>query len=80
MWVQIIIAFLAFLGTLIGSIAGILTANKLTNYRIEQLEKKVSVHNQLVDRMYNVERREDVIEEKVKVANHRLDDLERIGK
>lgn len=80
MWVQIIIAFLAFLGTLIGSIAGILTANKLTNYRIEQLEKKVSVHNQLVDRMYNVEKREDVIEEKVKVVNHRLDDLERTGK
>lgn len=80
MWVQIIIAFLAFLGTLFGSIAGILTANKLTNYRIEQLEKKVSVHNQLVDRMYNVEKREDVIEEKVKVANHRLDDLEHTGK
>ena len=76
MWVQIIIAFLAFLGTLVGSIAGILTANKLTNYRINQLEKKVSAHNQLVDRMYNVEKREDVIEEKVKVANHRIDDLE----
>lgn len=79
MWVQIIIAFLAFLGTLIGSIAGILTANKLTNYRIEQLEKKVSVHNQLVDRMYGVESRIDVLEEKVKVENHRLDDLEEGG-
>ena len=82
MWVQIIIAFLAFLGTLIGSIAGILTANKLTNYRVEQLEKKVAVHNNLVDRMYGAEGRIDVIEEKVKVANHRLDDLEKesIGK
>ena len=80
MWVQIIIAFLAFLGTLIGSIAGILTANKLTNYRIEQLEKKVSVHNQLVDRMYNVEKREDVMEEKITVANHRIDDLEEVRK
>ena len=76
MWVQIIIAFLAFLGTLIGSIAGILTANKLTNYRIEQLEKKVSVHNQLIDRMYAAESRIDVIEEKVKVANNRIADLE----
>ena len=76
MWVQIIIAFLAFLGTLFGSIAGILTANKLTNYRIEQLEKKVSVHNQLVDRMYGAESRIDVIEEKVKVANNRIADLE----
>lgn len=76
MWVQIIVAILAFLGTLFGSIAGILTANKLTNYRIEQLEKKVSVHNQLVERMYEIEKREDVMEEKVKVANHRIDDLE----
>lgn len=76
MVVQIITVVLAFLGTLIGSIAGILTANKLTNYRIEQLEKKVSVHNQLVDRMYGAEGRIDVLEEKVKVANHRLEDLE----
>lgn len=80
MWLQVLIAFLAFLGTLIGSIAGILTANKLTNYRIEQLEKKVSVHNQLIDRMYEVEKREDVIEEKVRVANHRIEDLEQEGK
>lgn len=72
----IVVAVISLLGTLIGSIAGILTANKLTNYRIEQLEKKVTVHNQLIDRMYGVEARVDVLEEKTRVANHRIDDLE----
>lgn len=74
----IIVAVISLLGTLIGSIAGILTANKLTNYRIEQLEKKVSAHNNLIDRMYGAESRLDVVEEKLKVANHRIDDLEEV--
>lgn len=73
---EIVVAILAFCGTVVGSVAGILTANKLVNYRLEQLEKKVSAHNDLIDRMYNVESRTDVLEEKVKVANHRIDDLE----
>ena len=73
---EIVVAVLAFLGTTVGSIAGILTANKLVNYRLEQLEKKVSAHNDLVDRMYNVENRVGVLDEKVKVANHRIEDLE----
>lgn len=75
----IIVAVISLLGTLFGSIAGILTANKLTNYRIEQLEKKVSAHNNLVDRMYETESRVDVLGEKIKVANHRIDDLESKG-
>lgn len=52
---EIIVAILALCGTLIGSIAGIMTANKLTVYRIEELEKKVDKHNNLVERMYAVE-------------------------
>lgn len=47
----IVVAVLSLVGTLFGSIAGILTANKLSNYRIEQLEKKVEKHNKLVERM-----------------------------
>ena len=74
----IIVAAISLAGTLIGSIAGILTANKLTNYRIEQLEKKVDKHNSLIERMYDMESRVDVIDEKMKVANHRLDDLEKV--
>lgn len=46
------------------------------SYRIEQLEKKVEKHNNLVERMYKVEERTELQEEKIKVANHRIDDLE----
>ena len=70
------IALLSLLGTLVGSLTGILTANKLTNYRIEQLEKKVDKHNTVIERTYALEKRAEVIEEKIKVANHRIDDLE----
>lgn len=61
----IIVAFLSLAGTLIGSFGGIVTANKLTTYRIEQLEKKVSEHNNLVSRMYEVEKHEAVIDEEI---------------
>lgn len=54
----IIVALLSFAGTVIGSIFGILAANKLTNYRIEQLEKKVEKHNSVIERVYKLERHE----------------------
>lgn len=76
----IITALLSLAGTLIGSLFGILTANKLTNYRIEQLEKKVDKHNQVIDRVYTLERQEAVIEEEIAVANHRISDLEEFHK
>lgn len=72
----VIVAILSLVGTLGGSLCGILTANKLTNYRIQELEKKVAEHNNLVSRMYAVEKKEAIIEEEIKVANHRIDDLE----
>ena len=49
------IAVLTLAGTLIGTFGGILTASKLMNYRIEQLEKKVEKHNNVVERMYIAE-------------------------
>ena len=76
----IIVALLSLAGTLIGTFSGIMAANKLTNYRIEQLEKKVEKHNQVIDRVYNLEKNEAVIEEEMKVANHRIDDLEQFHK
>ena len=48
---QIIVTLIAFLGTLIGSLGGILTSTKLTNYRIEQLEKKVDKHNGFAEKI-----------------------------
>ena len=64
----VIVAIISLLGTLLGSFGG----TQLVKYRIEQLEKKVEKHNSIVERTYN-------IEEKVKVANHRIEDLERKG-
>ena len=74
------VAVLALVGTLGGTFGGILTANKLTNYRIEQLEKKVAEHNNLVTRLYAVEKNVAVMEEEIKVVNHRIDDLEQYHK
>ena len=61
----VIVAVLSLIGTLGGTFGGILTANKLTNYRIEQLEKKVEKHNQVIDRVYKLEKNEAVIEEEI---------------
>jgi TolA-binding protein len=76
----IIVAVLSLIGTLGGTFGGIMAANKLTNYRIEQLEKKVAEHNNLVSRLYQVEKQEAIMEEEIKVANHRIDDLEQYHK
>lgn len=65
---EISVAICSLVGTLVGSLAGIMTANRLTNYRIEQLEEKVKKHNNLVERMA-------VVEQSAKSAHHRLDEL-----
>lgn len=72
----IIVAILSLIGTLAGSLLGIVAANKLVIYRIEQLEKKVEKHNNVLERVYDLEKSEAVIKEEIKVANHRIDDLE----
>ena len=56
---------------------GILVSSKLTQYRLEQLEKKVQAHNNLIERTYRLEERTELQEEKIKTANHRIDGLER---
>ena len=72
----IIVAVISLCGTLGGSLIGVLASNKLTTYRIEQLEKKVEKHNNLVERTYQLEEEQEVEKEKIKVINHRIDDLE----
>lgn len=74
----IIVAILSLIGTLGGTLGGILATSKLSNYRIEQLEKKVDKHNNLVERVYKLEQGKAVTDEKISVANHRIDDLERM--
>lgn len=53
----IIVALLGFAGTLLGSLIGVIAAQKLTQYRLAQLEEKVNKHNNLVERMTKVEGR-----------------------
>ena len=69
---EIIIALLSLAGTLGGSLGGIIISSKMTNYRIQQLEIRVAEHN-------NFARRMPVIEEQIKVINHRIEDIERSG-
>ena len=76
----VFVAVVSLIGTLGGTFGGIITANKLTNYRIEQLEQKVEKHNKVIERVYNLEKNEAVMEEEIKVANHRIDDLENYHK
>ena len=74
---SIIAAALALVGTLAGSYFANRRSSVLIAYRLEALEKKVEAHNNLVERMYQVEERTELQEEKLKVVNHRLQDLER---
>lgn len=67
--------------SLIGTIITVLlTSSKqsaLMEYRLKELEKKQDKHNQVIERTYILEDRANLMEEKMKVANHRIDDLER---
>lgn len=51
----IIVGLLSLIGTITGTFGGILTANKLTTYRIERLEEKVNKHNNIIERTYKLE-------------------------
>lgn len=67
---EILVSLITLAGSALGTFAGIMVNTKLTNYRIEQLEKKVDKHNSAVERTM-------ILEEQMKVANHRIEDLER---
>lgn len=64
-----VVEVISALSGFIGAFGGILVSTKLNNYRIEQLEKKVEKHNDVIQRTF-------VLEEQMKVANHRIEDLE----
>lgn len=86
-WVAIIMS----VGSLAGVIITVVWGNKksekrskeqtdVTLYRIDQLEEKVNKHNNLIERTYKIEQRLEVDEEKIKVANNRIKDLEHYHK
>lgn len=67
---EVTVAILACVGTLAGSALGVIASAKLTNWRLKALEDEVREHN-------NFARRMPVVEEQIKVINHRLEDLEK---
>lgn len=73
----VIVAVLSLAGTLFGSLAGIITSGKLTNYRIAELERRVESLGSLIERTYALERREQVSEEKLRSIEQRVHSLEK---
>ena len=68
--------FISMCGTLVGTYAGIRKANSLTNYRIQQLVNKVNKHNSLIERTYQIKQKLAVLDNREKVSEHRIEDLE----
>lgn len=73
---EIIVSLISLIGTVFGSFAGILISNRLTNYRISQLEKKVAQHNNLIDRTYNIEKHNAVVDEEIKTLSEKINELD----
>lgn len=67
----IIVAVLGFAGTLLGSLFGVLAAQKLTQYRLAQLEEKVNKHNNLIERTFRLEGRMDEAEHDIRDLKNR---------
>jgi hypothetical protein len=78
--VAVITGAFAFVGTFLSVYFANRKSTALITYRIDELEKKVQKHNNLIERMYKIEENCRVLDEKMKVANHRIQDLEKGGK
>lgn len=76
----VVVALIGLIGSGAGAFGGILVSSRLTQYRLEQLEKKVQAHNNLIERTYKLEETTEVQEEKIRVINHRINDLEKFHK
>ena len=74
---SIIVALVSLIGTVTGAYLANRRTAALLAYRLEQLEEKVDKHNCVIERTYELEKRADVFDEKIKVANKRILDLEK---
>jgi len=85
----IIISIISGVVTLIGTLLSVRSGNNKTQsqikehdellaFRIKALEDKQDKHNSIIERTYKLEEKISVIDEKISVANHRIDDLERL--
>ncbi len=70
----VIIALISFVGTLLGTFAGIITSSKLTNYRIEQLEKKVESLGLLTYKIPVIEEQIKILQKEINYENFKMDD------
>ena len=70
---EVLVALCSLAGSALGTFGGI----QLINWRLKELEKRVDKHNNVVERQYNIEQIQAVLTEQLKVANHRIDDLEK---
>lgn len=77
--IEIIIAIISMIGTASGAYFANKKSTALVAYRLEQLEEKQDVHNQVIDRVYQLEKHVALNSEDIKVANHRIEDLEKKG-
>lgn len=77
---NVLVALLALVGTLAGSYMSNRKTTALLDYRMQRLEERVNKHNDVIERTYKLEEQEALMEEKIKVANHRIDDLEQFHK
>ncbi|WP_320971347.1 hypothetical protein [Enterocloster bolteae] len=74
---EVMVALIGLLGSAAGTFTGIMVSAKLTAYRLSELEKKVEKHNTVIERTYKLEEAQAVMQEQIKVANHRIGDLEK---
>lgn len=68
----IIVAGISLIGTLFGTLGGIMASSKMTTYRIEQLEKKVEKHNNLVERVYRLEDNDKLLDQKIDAISQKV--------
>ncbi len=73
----VLVAIIGLCGSGMGSLVGALVSNKVWQYRIEQLEKKVEGLGAVIEKTYKLEEEHNLFDEKFKVVNHRISDLER---
>ena len=73
----VISALIAGSCSLVSTFVGIMVSSKLSNYRIEQLEKKVDKHNNLVERMYKVEEENKLYDLELRTLKEKVSDLDK---
>lgn len=72
----IVVALIGLVGSGCGSLIGVIASSRLTQYRLEQLEKRVEAHNNLIDRTYKLEAHEKVIDTEIEEMKHEIQQLE----